>query len=299
MHGGNMDGAVERQCQQFIDEVVDGLEALLVGRGLRREVSFLFRPFSIYVILGRDVMTAVFLPSPSGLPDSIWNDLPDADQPPDVWQNEVQLRKGGPALGTLAAPKSVVLQDDHRDRGAVVQAIADGALRDIERAIALGALGDLTGLTHLETPLRAFLADHPTFDRNVFVMMRFKPTAQHRAIIETIRASLAANGYDAVRADDKAYVDELWSNIQVYALGCRFGIAVFEDIDAEPLNPNVALELGYMMARRKRTLILKEQRLAALPSDVIGHLYKPFDMFTIERSIRDRVNEWVNVDLAG
>jgi len=130
-------------------------------------------------------------------------------------------------------------------------------------------------------------------------MMRFKPTAQHRAIIETIRASLAANGYDAVRADDKAYVDELWSNIQVYALGCRFGIAVFEDIDAEPLNPNVALELGYMMARRKRTLILKEQRLAALPSDVIGHLYKPFDMFTIERSIRDRVNEWVNVDLAG
>jgi hypothetical protein len=78
---------------------------------------------------------------------------------------------------------------------------------------------------------------------------------------------------------------------------CHYGVAVFEDIDRLDFNPNVSLELGYMMGHRKRTLILKEQRLPNLPADVVHRLYKPFDMFAITDSVSREVRRWVEVDL--
>jgi hypothetical protein len=93
------------------------------------------------------------------------------------------------------------------------------------------------------------------------------------------------------------YTGELWSNIEVYMTCSMYGVAVFEDIDKRDFNPNVSLELGYMLANRRRCLILKEQRLPDLPADVVHRLYKPFDMFDIERSVSREVARWVDVDL--
>jgi len=78
---------------------------------------------------------------------------------------------------------------------------------------------------------------------------------------------------------------------------CRYGIAVFEDIERRDFNPNVSLELGYMLGRRKRSLILKERRLPNLPADVVHRLYKPFDMFAISDTVSREVNRWIEVDL--
>lgn len=102
---------------------------------------------------------------------------------------------------------------------------------------------------------------------------------------------------NAVRASDRDYTTSLWTNVEVYLTGCKYGIAVFEDIDVRDFNPNVALELGYMMGRGKRTLLLKEQRLRTLPADVVDRLYKPFDSYHIPTTVAAEVERWIDVDL--
>ena len=74
---------------------------------------------------------------------------------------------------------------------------------------------------------------------------------------------------------------------------CHFGVAVFEDIDETDLNPNVSLELGYMMARERAFLLLKERRLQKLPTDLCGYLYKEFDSFNIKPTVLGRIAEWL------
>jgi predicted nucleotide-binding protein len=84
-------------------------------------------------------------------------------------------------------------------------------------------------------------------------------------------------------------------------LGCNYGIAVFEDIDERDFNPNIVLELGFMLALNKRCLILKEKTLPKMPADIVGKLYKEFDFFNIESSISDQIKRWANdigLDLA-
>lgn len=137
------------------------------------------------------------------------------------------------------------------------------------------------------------LFDYPNPGSNVFLMMRFRDTKQHREILNTLRAGLEFYGVNGLRADDKTYSDSLWSNIKSYMDACDLGIAVFEQIEDDDFNPNVSLELGYMIAAKKRVLLLKEKRLKALPADVVGHLYKPFDSYDLEASIRPRVLEWL------
>lgn len=79
--------------------------------------------------------------------------------------------------------------------------------------------------------------------------------------------------------------------------GCHYGIAVFEDIEERDYNPNVSLELGYLMGRGKRTLLLKEKHLPTVPTDVVHRLYKEFDGYDIENSIKREVGKWITKDL--
>jgi hypothetical protein len=59
----------------------------------------------------------------------------------------------------------------------------------------LSVLGDIRGFEHLEPHLRAFLDDHPDPARNMFVMMRFQPSAQLVEAHDTIVKTLAARKY--------------------------------------------------------------------------------------------------------
>ena len=101
-----------------------------------------------------------------------------------------------------------------------------------------------------------------------------------------------------LRADDKDYTGDLWDNVCVYMLGCRFGVAVFEEIDVREFNPSVALELGFMLALSKRCLLLKEQRMTQMPTDIVGKLYKPFDSYNIPATISVAVAQWMR-DIGG
>jgi len=146
---------------------------------------------------------------------------------------------------------------------------------------------------HLAPYLSEFLADNPDYEKNVLVMMRFRDTEHFLEITDVIRNVLGGRGMRALRADDKDYTGDLWTNVCVYLLGCKYGIAVFEEIDEREFNPNIALELGFMIANGKRVLILKDQRMTKLPTDIVGKLYKSFDTYHITSSVTKELKKWL------
>lgn len=124
-------------------------------------------------------------------------------------------------------------------------------------------------------------------------MMRFGKTKAHGEIVKAIRDTLMNYELSGLRADDKDYHEDLFPNIQTYMHGCQFGIAVFERIEQEDFNPNIALEVGYMLALRKPVLLLKDKTLKHLQTDLVGKLYRPFDPQDPAATIPREVNRWL------
>ena len=137
------------------------------------------------------------------------------------------------------------------------------------------------------------LFDYPNPRANTFIMMRFHDTHQQRELLGSIRKYLTYYGINGLRADDKSYAQSLWANVRSYMNACNLGIVVFEQIDDMDFNPNVSIELGYMLSQNKEVLLLKEKRLKALPTDIVGQLYKSFDSYNIEDTIGLSINEWL------
>jgi nucleoside 2-deoxyribosyltransferase len=75
--------------------------------------------------------------------------------------------------------------------------------------------------------------------------------------------------------------------------GCKYGVAVLENILQDEFDPNVALEYGFMRALGKPTLLLKEKRMGPR-ADIIGTLLEQFDIFNIEMTIGDAINRWAD-----
>jgi len=147
--------------------------------------------------------------------------------------------------------------------------------------------------TELTESLKRFRKDYPNPSTCAFIMMRFGTTKAHNEIVQSIRDTLGAHGIKALRADDKDYHDDLFWNILTYIYGCDFGVAVFERIEQEEFNPNISLEVGYMMALRKPVLLLKDRTLKNLNTDLIGKLYKIFDPQDISKSIAPQLQRWL------
>jgi len=168
---------------------------------------------------------------------------------------------------------------------------------EMEFELLIGDQMDLADVYGIEAEFKSFLADHPEVDKNVFIMMSFAKSDHMTQVFKSIQATVSAFGLVAVRADDRAYSEDVWPNIRVYMAGCKFGIAVFEDIDKREFNPNVAMEFGYMMAKGKRVLPLKEQRLPKLPSDLVSRIYREWDSYRIDETVGDAVRDWLTKDL--
>jgi len=137
------------------------------------------------------------------------------------------------------------------------------------------------------------LNDYPNPDHNVFLMTRFRDTKQHIRISETITKVLSSYSLNLIRADEKQYHNELWTNTKLCMDASRYGIAIIEQIDERDFNPNVNLELGYMLGQNKKCLILKEKRVNYLFTDLLGHLFREFDAYEIEESVSKQVTEWL------
>jgi nucleoside 2-deoxyribosyltransferase len=77
-------------------------------------------------------------------------------------------------------------------------------------------------------------------------------------------------------------------------IGCKYGIAVLENILENEFNPNVALEYGFMRALGKPVLLLEEKRMSPR-ADILGTLWEQFDMVEgIQKTIADAINRWAH-----
>jgi hypothetical protein len=142
--------------------------------------------------------------------------------------------------------------------------------------------------------LERFRSDFPDNTRLAFIMMQFGTSSTHEKILAAIKSALQAHNMVALRADERQYHDDLFYNILTYIYGTRFGIAVFERIEADTFNPNVSLEVGYMLGLGKSVCLLKERTLKMLNSDLVGKLYRPFDMQNPQKSIPPELFAWMD-----
>lgn len=142
-------------------------------------------------------------------------------------------------------------------------------------------------------PLNLFYKDYPQETNTAFLVMQFKDSGFHNQIVTQIKETCKNFGIIALRADDKEYADDLFSNVKTYMHACKFGIAVFERITEDDINPNVSLEVGYILGMGKKVCLLKDRSLKQLQTDLAGKLYKPFDLQKIKESIDTQLTKWI------
>lgn len=170
---------------------------------------------------------------------------------------------------------------------------------------ARAGLGLPPGFEHLASGVQRFREDFG-YDQSVFVMMKFpdpaSTTTQDAELLEdiwlSIDATLNAHGLKARRADKRSYTDQLWENICIYMLGSRYGLAVLEDRVASELNPNVALEYGFMKALNRQTALLRDIGFKHDRADLTGKLSLPFEIGEGKRLNRKSLSRSVQAWLA-
>jgi len=121
--------------------------------------------------------------------------------------------------------------------------------------------------------MQAFVARY-SFDRLVFIMIRYRE--RNDPLIEAIKHALAREGHNGILASEHNLTGDLYNPVACL-LCCSRGIAVFDR--AEPgqvFNPNVAYELGMLHLLGRDCLILKDESLETLHTDILMKLYRAY-----------------------
>ncbi len=146
----------------------------------------------------------------------------------------------------------------------------------------------------LQESLEKFRSDHPNPGRVAFLMMNFEKRDFYPQLVEALKLSFEKQKITLLRADDKEYHSNLLLNIRTYMHGCGFGVAVYDKVSKKNFNPNVSMEVGYMLAMNKEILFLKNKDLDNLNEDLLGTLYKNFNTYKIQETIPKNVNKWLD-----
>jgi len=138
------------------------------------------------------------------------------------------------------------------------------------------------------------------FEKSVFIMTKFpdlkKSTPadlQLNAVIKVVKDSVQNCGYSARIASDNQYHPILWDNVELYLLGCRRGIAIVEDKYMPELNPNVAMEWGWMRGMGREVLYLVEKDFKRERADWGGLIQNSFDWVNPEPDIMAGIAAWL------
>ena len=163
----------------------------------------------------------------------------------------------------------------------------------LQQKPAIQASEEVLSNPELSSGLEKFRRDYPLGTKTAFIMMQFRTTKQHEAIDAALKSSLQQHGIVGLRADDKQYLDDLFPNVQVYMHACLFGVAIFDRITEDDFNPNVSLEVGYMLGMRKSVLLLKDKTLKSLSTDLTGKLYREFDTSDVAGTAPGQITKWL------
>lgn len=144
------------------------------------------------------------------------------------------------------------------------------------------------------------LLDRSPFETNVLCMTRFpkpgNPEDPMQAVIDTARDALAAHGLTLYLASDAIVEDTLFANVAAYMWACQYGFALFENRIGLGLNYNLVIEVGAMIMAGRQTALLKDTTAPDMPTDLVGHIYKPVD-FADLASVNEAAHSWAADDV--
>lgn len=213
----------------------------------------------------------------------------------DTWSvNAMEGAANFPKVGDLCAtveewllrhyePNAPVFQDQRR-------------LQYVSLPLSITGTTPLSAQPHppeITTSLERLRERHPDPNKLGFLMMRFNASKPYAKIVETIKATANESGLAIIRADENQFHADLWGNVRTLLHGCGFGIAIYDRIETDEPNANVGLEVGYLMAMNKPVLLLKDQSLGPMPSDLTGKLYKTFDSHDPRKTIPSQLGAWL------
>jgi hypothetical protein len=117
-----------------------------------------------------------------------------------------------------------------------------------------------------------------SYETSVFIMTKF-PEAGKRAtakdaelqgVLDAVSKAVRTAGFQPRVARGVTYHPLLWDNVELHLLGCARGVAIVEDTYLPELNPNVAMEWGWMRATTKPVLFLIEETFTKMRADLEG-----------------------------
>jgi hypothetical protein len=144
------------------------------------------------------------------------------------------------------------------------------------------------------------------FEESVFVMTKFPDERDARKdiglnrVINSVLETLKKNGYVGRLARGNAqYHDSLWDNVELHLLACSRGVAIVEDKSKGELNPNVAMEWGFLKAFGRPVLYLEEIDFKRQRADWHGLIRHSFRWDDPEEDIQIGVTEWLSSSRGG
>jgi hypothetical protein len=146
--------------------------------------------------------------------------------------------------------------------------------------------------------LDAFWEDG-SYETSVFVMSKFVDgadavkDAELERVLDAVTDAIAAAGYKPRIAQAKSYHEWVWDNVELHLLGCRQGVAVVEDRYRAELNPNVAMEWGWMRGMGKPVLYLVENAFRHARADFQGLVERRFSWDDPAIAIGPAIEEWL------
>ena len=149
--------------------------------------------------------------------------------------------------------------------------------------------------------LQAFHADGG-FDRSVFIMTKYPDgeepkDAALKKVVGAVKQAVARCQHVPRLALDRDYHPGLWDNVELYLLGCPRGIAIVESKYRPELNPNVAMEWGWMRGMGRDVLYLVEKTFDQKRADW-GHLIEyEFAWDDPDAAIPAAVHKWLKCPL--
>lgn len=179
-----------------------------------------------------------------------------------------------------------------------------GFLKSLKDSIIPSELSDINREKFIDITKSSqdLLAVSP-YDKNVLIITPFREDARYREMIRIIKSKLKDYGFNGWVASDRKLHNQLWLNVQAFMLSCKYGIAIFTrneekrdniiEIKSSVFNPNVSIELGFMLSRGKEVLILKDKALKTLPTDMIGALYADLDLDNPLNTLPAIIERWI------
>ena len=132
--------------------------------------------------------------------------------------------------------------------------------------------------------------------KTAFIIMKFSKDERFNKAFEIIKSKLAEYDIIGIRADEQQFARTIWENIKVYMDNADYGIAIAESIEDQYINSNVSVEIGYMLALKKKVCLLKEKSLDKLHSDFAGIIYNEFDIDNVEESLPKTLEKWMRFE---